>query len=343
MKHRRRLRGLSAGMVALLFSGALAGCRGDLPQSGAVSGTGPGGPATGSASTGSGRVASSRSPLTGETVSVARPVLAVKIDNVGPARPQTGLSQADVVHVEPVEGGLSRILAVFSSRIPTRVGPVRSARESDLELLGEYGHPGLAFSGANKGVLAAIRLAPLVDLSQDQAPAGYFRSASRAAPHNLYADPQALIRGRGDLSGARDIGFTFGPVPAGGTPLNSRKIRYGAASTAFTWSSTRKRWTVSLDGRAATSTEAGRLTAATVVVQYTSITRSSFHDVLGNPTPFTHTVGSGPALILRDGQKFTARWSRPAADQPTRFTGPDGGPMPFATGPVWVVYAPESG
>jgi hypothetical protein len=75
------------------------------------------------------------SPFTGEPVSHLGPVIAVKIDNIVNARPQTGLQDADIVYVLPVEGGLSRFLAVYSSRLPPVIGPVRSAREDDLELL----------------------------------------------------------------------------------------------------------------------------------------------------------------------------------------------------------------
>src|SRR5215831_3297358 len=81
------------------------------------------------------------SPFTGELVRSLNPVLAVKIDNIVHARPQTGLTRADIVYVLPVEGGLSRFLAVYSSDNPSVIGPVRSAREDDLELLRQFGRP----------------------------------------------------------------------------------------------------------------------------------------------------------------------------------------------------------
>jgi hypothetical protein len=95
-----------------------------------------------SAAPSSGSTASdlAESPLTG-LPAPAGPVLAVKIDNVAAARPQLGLDAADIVYVEPVEAGLTRLAAVYSSRLPDAVGPVRSARESDLELLRQFGTP----------------------------------------------------------------------------------------------------------------------------------------------------------------------------------------------------------
>lgn len=299
------------------------------------------GPATATAPAGT--TAPELSPLTGKPTRAGRRVLAVKIDNVAPARPQTGLGTADVVYIEPVEGGLSRILAIFSGTLPARVGPVRSARESDLELLAQYGRPGLAYSGANTKVLAAIRSASIVDLSQSNVPAAYRRSSSRRAPHNLFTDPDALLQRATKVSAARDIGFRFGDLPAGqGVPATRETVRYGAASTTFTWSSKRHRWEVTLDGRAATTTDGGRLGASTVVIQYTRITASKLRDSLGNATPYTHTVGSGKALVLRDGVAIDARWSRPKADTGTTFTTAAGASLSFAPGQVWVVYAPSS-
>src|SRR5260370_7086926 len=83
----------------------------------------------------------SQSPFTGEPVLSLNRVLAVKIDNIVYARPQTGLAHADIVYVLPVEGGLSRFLAIFSSGYPPSIGPVRSAREHDLTLLSPFPRP----------------------------------------------------------------------------------------------------------------------------------------------------------------------------------------------------------
>jgi hypothetical protein len=94
------------------------------------------------------------SPFTGEPMTAPAPVLAVKIDNIAQARPPTGLAGADIVYILPVEGGLSRILAVFSSGFPAVIGPVRSAREDDLELLAQFGRPAFAYSGATPHLLA---------------------------------------------------------------------------------------------------------------------------------------------------------------------------------------------
>jgi hypothetical protein len=289
--------------------------------------------------------AKAASPFTGEPVTSGRRVLAVKIDNVTPARPQTGLGAADIVYMEQVEGGLSRLMALYSSTLPERVGPVRSARESDVELLAQFGHPALAFSGANAATAAEVRESAVIDLEQSADPSAYTRSATRAAPHNLYADPRAILtRGGPPVSPAQDIGFRFGPLPAGlGTRTTRRTVRYPAATVSFHWSAAVKGWEVTLDGRPDVvtdrSADGGRLAPATVVVQDVSVTSSGLHDTLGNATPYTHTVGSGKATVLRDGVAIPATWSRPTATSGTTFTAADGQVVPFAQGQVWVVFA----
>lgn len=270
-------------------------------------------------------------------------VLAVKIDNVGPARPQTGLDAADIVYAEQVEAGLSRLMAVYGDpeRLPSIVGPVRSARETDLELLRQFDDPALAFSGAQSKLLPLIADAPLRGLTPGKAPAdAYFRDSNRAAPHNLFVRPKALGLEQGDGDGLSSTGFVFGPRPkAGGTPEQERTVRFPAARFTFTWSTEQERWLIAMDGERAITSDGKGLAASTVVVQYTTVRESRFQDRSGNNTPFTETVGSGKAQVLRDGRAYEARWERPDAEGGTEFTTPDGEPLPFAKGQVWVVYA----
>ncbi|NBM15729.1 DUF3048 domain-containing protein [Streptomyces sp. GC420] len=281
-----------------------------------------------------------RSPFTGRAATPG-PVLAVKIDNVAAARPQTGLDAADIVYVEEVEAGLTRLLAVYSSRLPDVVGPVRSARESDLELLRQFGRPALAFSGAQSALLPLIDAAPLYPLPPDKAPAAYFRGQDRAAPHNLLLRPERALKAAPDASEAGDIGFRFGAAPVGGTATSGHTVRFPAARYAFTWSADRDRWLIAMDGTAARTSGGDRLGAATVVVQYVTVRSSRFHDRWGSVSPYSETVGSGDALVLRDGRAHEARWSRTSAQSGTRYTTPGGEELAFARGPVWVVLAPR--
>ena len=286
------------------------------------------------------------SPFTGEPVRKLGPVLVAKIDNIVYARPQTGLMSADIVYVLPVEGGLSRFEAVFSSHIPAVIGPVRSAREDDLELLRQFGRPAFAFSGATPHLLPFVERARIVDLYAGlPAVAGaYQRNASRVAPYNLYASSSALLADARGASVARDIGFRFGPVPAAaagtGVAPAGYPAGYSAASFTFRWSARAGKWMVSMDRAPASvilpSGKTAQLAAPTIVIQHTVIRTSRFLEY-GKPPPYAQTLGSGTAVVLRGGKAYTVHWSRPSADAGTAYTLPGGQRMTFAPGQVWVL------
>ncbi|WP_347228062.1 DUF3048 domain-containing protein [Streptomyces carpaticus] len=312
-----RVRALVAGVM---LSVLLAGCGGGGDDSG------------GNRSEGGGEGDSKEvSPFTGEETGTG-PVLAVKVDNAPQARPQVGLGDADIVYAEQVEAGLSRFLVIFSGTLPDEVGPVRSARQSDLELLRQFGTPALAYSGVQSALQPELDDARLIQLTPGMAPEAYERLEDREAPHNLFGRPKELLAAAPDASDAADIGFRFGDAPAsGGTDTSEETVSFPAASFGFSWSADDGHWKVSLDG------DETDLTPATVVIQHVSITQSEFHDSSGAFTPLTRTTGEGTALVLRDGKAYEGRWSRPDADSGTTFTTPDGEPLRFATGQVWVL------
>jgi len=119
-------------------------------------------------------------------------------------------------------------------------------------------------------------------------------------------------------------------------------VRYPSASFAFTWSDSRDRWLVSMDGSPARTADGGRLAPATVVVQHVTVRESDFRDFRGSNSPYVESVGSGEAEVLRDGRAYDATWKRGAAADGTTFTTGDGKPLNFAEGQVWVVFAGRS-
>jgi hypothetical protein len=318
---RGRRAATTAALLAATVTAALAaGC------------TGGGGPGD------DGRGSSRESEQGTSPAAAGSPVLAVKLDNAAAARPHTGLDAADVVYAEQVEGGLSRLMAVYATQLPKTVGPVRSARESDLELLRQFDRPVLAFSGAQKKLLPLIDRAPLRAETPGSASDAYFRGSGKPAPHNLYLRPERLVPEAPGQS-ALTTGFRYGSAPAGGTATASQTVRYPAARFTFTWSDSRDRWLVGMDGAPAKTADGKRVAAATVVVQYVKVRESGFRDFLGNNTPYTETVGSGKAKVLREGRAYDVNWEREDATDGTAFTTGDGTPVNFAKGPVWVVYA----
>jgi hypothetical protein len=286
--------------------------------------------------------ADSRSPFTGQH-GKGSGVLAVKIDNLPSARPHIGLEQADIVYAEQVEAGLSRLMAVYASHHPRSVGPVRSARESDLELLRQFGRPALAYSGAQSRLQPALDAAPLTPLTPGRAGAAFQRRQDRVSPHNLFLRPDRAMRAAPGAAPPADIGFRFGQaVPAGGRTATHRSVRFPDARFDFDWSPRERRWLVAMDGTPARTAAGERLGAATVVLQKVKVRESGMRDVNGEVSPYTETVGTGRAVVLRDGRAYDTHWSRPSPASGTSFTTDEGQRLPFAPGPVWVVLAPAS-
>lgn len=270
-----------------------------------------------------------------------RPAVVVKIDNVDEARPQTGLSAADVVYVEPVEGGLTRLAAVYASRTPEAVGPVRSARETDVQLLRQYRRPVLAYSGGAPEIEPLLRNAPLTQVTDKTRPQAYFRGDDRPIPHNLYVRPGQLP-GQDRAAPPRPVTDT-GPAPRGGREQHRHEVGFRSADYAFTWSAAERRWQVSLDGTPVTTTEAGRATAGTVVVQHVDVREGrQVRDSGGQLSPVAVTVGRGEATVLRDGKAFDGTWSREKPGDRTTYRTDAGEPLRVGeNGPVWVLLTPR--
>ncbi|MEO3888784.1 DUF3048 domain-containing protein [Nonomuraea sp. B5E05] len=279
-------------------------------------------------------------PFTGRPYDSLKPVLAVKIENTAAGKPQQGLKSADIVYVEQVEAGLTRIMAIFSSKLPSKVGPVRSARISDLHIAPQFGKPAFSYSGAQSKMLPFIAEASLFDVGDTRNPGAYFRQPGRFAPYNLFANTKRLLAAAPKASKAKDIGFTFGDAPAeGGVERKSYTVKWPAARFTFAWSEARKKWMIWQDGKKDVAAEGGQLGAPTVVIQYTKTERSQFHDKNDSYTPLVHTTGKGKAIVLRDGKAYKANWERESEKDGTTFTTESGEPMNFAPGQVWVALA----
>jgi Protein of unknown function (DUF3048) N-terminal domain/Protein of unknown function (DUF3048) C-terminal domain len=278
-----------------------------------------------------------RSFLSGRIGGVNGPVLVVKMDNTPESNPHAGIKFADVVYIEQVEGGLSRYAVVFSSQIPKAVGPVRSARIADIELLRQYGKVAFAYSGVQTLMLPVLRSAYLYNVSDDYSGQGYYRDNSRwFAPYNLFADPLVLFKRAPGAVHATNVGFTFAEtVPAGGRPVHAVSASFPATRVSLTWDET-SRWLAAMNGVRAMALEGGQLGGTTVIIQYVTVTRSIYRDVNNNYTPMSTTVGTGNALILRNGQEWNATWSRPSLTRGTTWLV-GGRPFPLAAGQIWIL------
>jgi hypothetical protein len=281
------------------------------------------------------------SVLSGRTGKKDGPVYAVKVDNTHNSHPQIGLTKADVVYIEQVEGGVTRLAAVFSSTYPKLVGPVRSARISDIDLLRQYGTVGLFYSGSQTPLLPKLQAAPLKLVSFDADRTGYTRQPNRPMPYDVIGDFATLRKRAGKVSTPKAAGYTFGDAPAGGKPATNVSIAYQSALVGAQWSASQKRYLLSMDGAKDMAKEGGQLGATTLIVQYSKLLPSPYFDVNHANTPFTKTVGRGKAVFFRDGKEYQGKWSRSKASQPTKYTFADGSPAVFAPGQVWIALLPK--
>ena len=289
-------------------------------------------------------------PLTGvvATTPVDRPALAVKIENSLDARPQTGLSAADVVWEEVVEGGITRFVAVYHSTLPPQIGPVRSVRPMDPAIAGPL-HGLFAFSGGQVPFVDAVGAAGLQVLSQDAGAAGYTRIPTRKAPHNVYADPAALAAQADDAHrAAPPVQFDVAAAgqqptaPTAGTPAAGLQLTLsGVSHPRWTWSAPDGRWLRAEGTTPATEAGGGQLGATNVVVLRVDVVNTTFTDPAGNPVPETHLAGTGQALVATGGATVAATWTKNAVGDRVVLTGADGAPVLLAAGTTWVELVPN--
>ena len=276
-------------------------------------------------------------------------VLAVKIDDTEPARPQIGISDADVIYIEQVEGGVTRLAAIFSSRYPSRIGPIRSARISDMELLAQYGKVAFAFSGAQRKLRPVIDSANLFNLGAEREGISvYSRDHNRNAPYNMILNPQALFaradKRELDIVRAKNIGWSFKKKFSLGEEVISAKMKWPATRYVISWSEPYSGWVIEQDGSSKVDASGVPSVASTFIAQVVSITDSEYGDKFGGRTPLVTTIGSGEAYIFRDGRVIPGRWSRASAESGTSFTSSEGTEIPLKAGQVWIALvgqAPE--
>lgn len=281
-----------------------------------------------------------QSPLTGLPAEIGR-VLVVKIDDTTPAHPQVGLKDADVVYIEQVEGGLTRLAAVFSSKIPPLIGPVRSARITDVELFAQYGKIGFAYSGAQKKLLPVIAAANMFDVGANRFGAEFYANDPlRNPPYAMMLKaPQILVeaQSRGmTFERAKNMGWKFGDASPLANETDQVEINWPAARYVANWSESESRWLLSHNGLKNLDDSGYHLGPENLIVQIVSITDSIYRDKVGGVTPFSQTVGTGDCYLFRNGTSIPCRWSRTSAEAGTLFTDINGEEIYFTPGRVWI-------
>lgn len=277
---------------------------------------------------------------------LARPAVAVKIENSPAAYPLAGLERAEVVYEELVEGGATRFMAIFHCTNATKAGPVRSARMVDPAIMLPFTRI-LGYSGENDHVRRALDEAKIVALDEDSGGAGLVRvdRPGISFEHTLYADTTLLRRlGRKSFGDPPpDDAFEFGDLEQGaGRKASEALINFSAAGTLrYVWSDSG--W-LRFEGDQPFIDESGeQISVTNVLIEEHDVNLSSITDVAGNPSiEIGDVTGQGRAVLFRDGRAIKGRWIRESTDEPTRFVTKDGGSMKFAPGSIWIHLVPSS-
>ena len=288
-------------------------------------------------------------PLTGLVIdpplAVFRPALAVKVDNLDipgeTARPQAGIADADVVIEEIVEGGITRLVAVFQSAIPERVGPVRSARTTDPKLLAQLNRPLFAWSGGNGTVVGAVRGGGEVrDFGWDAQPAAYGRDRSRRGPHDLFVVPGKLFEAAPSDAGAppeifryRDTGEKLLPTAK---PARGVRLDFGSGSASpdvqFEYDPNVDGWRRGQNGTTHVDDKGQVVAPTNVVVLFTDYVTSPADPI----SPEAVSTGSGQAWVFSKGRVIGGTWERAAVNDRCILKDAQGTEIKLTRGRTWV-------
>jgi hypothetical protein len=293
------------------------------------------------------------SPLTGIGVGgyhTGHPALVVKIDNVGAARPQMGINEADVVFEEMVEGGYTRFAAVYHSTPADPVGPVRSARSTDIALLAPLYHPLFAYSGANRDFKKLVRESSMVDVGVENFPGKYHRDGRRKAPNNLFSNTSALHGLASPDAQAPPPLFSYRadgtrPSEPGTHPVSRAQASWmyeGKSNTnvSYDWDAGANAWTRIQNGQLHVDAGGRKVAPTNVIFQFLTYHDTGYVDSSGAKVPEADVVGSGEGWFLSAGYVSPVRWEKRDPHEVTTFRGLDGKYARLLPGRTWVELVP---
>jgi DUF3048 family protein len=293
-------------------------------------------------------VAPGIAPLTGlpldDDAVGARPALVVKIDNTSKGRPQESLALADLVYEEMIEGGFTRLAAVYQTNAPL-LGPVRSGRTTDIALLGSLNEPIFAWSGANLVHAALLRHQEMIDLGA-QTRSEYFRASDRPGTYNLMSEAQILF----DIAAGRDNAGPPPPqfeyrdatigLPDSARPSEGLIVRFPSATVEWAWDATAQGWARTQGGTPHVDAQGAQVMAANVVVAEVRQVATGAVDTAGSTVIEQLFLGSGRGWVFTDGQVIEVTWTKPSIRSVATWTTPDGVPVALTPGTTWIELAP---
>ncbi len=275
-------------------------------------------------------------PLTGVSdpldVTKNRSALTIKIDNTPEAHPQYGINEADVIYEEIVEGGITRLAAIFNSHLPTMVGPVRSVRRTDREIVYPIGGI-FAFSGGAQYAVSSIETAPVKLQQESNSGAAMFRDIKRPPPHNLFANAVLLMKFGGKPKPTHAL-FSYRPsgTAATGPRVNAFSVGFSSGyATSYQWNGVTKSWDRFIFGAPDVTATGVRLSPKNVIVM-----NVIYRGGAGVEGSYAQLTGSGPAVVFSAGRLQHATWSRSSLSKPIVYTNTSHKVITLTPGQTWV-------
>jgi len=286
-------------------------------------------------------------PLRGTEVpagSLDHASIAAKIDNQILARPQVGLESADIVFEELVEGGITRYLAIWHSSIPEELGPVRSIRPMDPLIISPFGGI-MCYSGGQHRFLVLIQAAPVYNCVHGAADTAsvFYRTKSKAAPHNVILKAQDLLALHPDLKAPKqqfDYSADLSSSSAVVSGTETQKLSFVFSTTSkpsWTYDSGRQLFLRDQRGVKDVDSEGAQLTATNVIALRVGIT-----NLAGN-VPKTELVGGGEAWVSAGGSTVHGKWTKASSGDTIHLVDESGSPIELAPGNTWIELVPTAG
>ena len=261
-----------------------------------------------------------------------RPAAVVKIDNGPGSQPQSGLNNADIVYEEPVEAGTTRFAAVFHSR-DSLVGPVRSARTTDISILNGYGSPLLMYSGANVATDTLIRKQPTVQNRSFDTSSGYWRVEDRRIPTNIFAEIGPHWASATGESPPQQLEYRSSDEQVTGVDVDSVSVSFLANKVEWVWDGSD--YQRNQNGKPHVLDNEETVNAKNVVVVETEERDTGMTDVAGAFVPEYVFVGTGKATVFTDGKKVNGVWTRATLADVATLTTLSGKTIKLTPGRTW--------
>jgi hypothetical protein len=264
--------------------------------------------------------------------SVKRPALTVKIENTPDAMPQWGIDQADIVYEEIVNGGITRLAAIFNSQVPVKIGPVRSVRPTDTQIVYPLGGI-FAYSGGAAYAVASISTAPVKQITETAAGTAMYRDPTLEAPHNLFANGAGLFAFGGTPTPPQPL-FTYSstPLPKSDPKVTGMVVPFPSIyPVTWTWNKETQSYDRTLFGKADVTGTGVRESPKNVIVMSVNYVNG-----IGTMNSYADLQSGGAVEVFRDGREITGTWSRTSQSTPIVYKTAAGAVIPMTPGQTWV-------